>query len=118
MMTARDKNKIKSTLSTEISKAYTNIEELVINAKQLGLNTTERSDKVGKWNLRKRIYELELKQACLRLIKLEYAFSVVNTDSFGVCSACSEEIPIERIVLEPEIPYCSNCLEMEEKETG
>lgn len=116
-MTTKDKNKIRKALSEEISKAYTNIEELVLNAKKLGISTFERKEKAGKWNLKKRIYEVELKSACSRLIKLEYAFSVVNTDSFGLCSACGEEIPIERILVEPEIPYCSKCLEMEEKET-
>jgi DnaK suppressor protein len=50
-----------------------------------------------------------LHQAEIRLGKLKFALHKVDTQEFGVCLECEEEILFERLMLLPESTHCVAC---------
>ena len=57
----------------------------------------------------KSVHEAALLQARDRLSKLEVAMTRVFDQNFGICSGCSQPIPVERLLLLPESTRCVNC---------
>jgi len=55
------------------------------------------------------ISEKTLDQAYKRQKRLEYALRKVDTQDYGLCSECEEEIAYKRLLLLPESPYCIAC---------
>jgi DnaK suppressor protein len=56
-----------------------------------------------------KIHEATLRSMKQRLILLNNSLKRIETDSFGVCSSCGEEIPIARILAIPHITTCVDC---------
>ncbi len=57
----------------------------------------------------KSVNEELLRKAEHRLVKLRDAQSKIGTKDFGLCKKCQKPIPLLRIMLIPESPYCVNC---------
>lgn len=57
----------------------------------------------------KSIAEAALREARDKLNKLRYALSHVGNPDFGKCARCGQQIPIGRIMIRPESPYCVHC---------
>jgi DnaK suppressor protein len=57
----------------------------------------------------KSVKEAALRQAEDRLNKLNYAYSKLDSPEFGKCKNCGVSIPLQRILLVPESPYCVKC---------
>jgi DnaK suppressor protein len=57
----------------------------------------------------KSVTEATLRQAKDKLSKLRHALSRVDEDDFGKCQRCGQVIPVMRVVLIPQSPYCVNC---------
>ncbi|MBT8284758.1 MAG: TraR/DksA family transcriptional regulator [Flavobacteriaceae bacterium] len=55
------------------------------------------------------VMEAALRKAEEQLKGLERNFSLLDTEDFGKCAKCTEQIPIERILLAPESSFCVNC---------
>jgi DnaK suppressor protein len=45
----------------------------------------------------------------LDLQRIEAALARIETDEFGYCLTCGEDIPIERLELDPATPTCVDC---------
>ena len=58
----------------------------------------------------KSVNEASLRQAEERLSKLKYAYGKVDSPEFGKCKNCGGSIPLQRILLVPESPYCVKCV--------
>ncbi len=58
----------------------------------------------------KSVNEASLRQAEDRLNKLKYAYGKVGSPEFGKCKNCGSDIPLRRILLVPESPYCVKCV--------
>jgi len=56
------------------------------------------------------ISEKTLKQDLLRQKKLYYSLKKIDSDDFGLCVECEEEIMFERLLLLPESTHCIDCL--------
>ena len=57
----------------------------------------------------KSINEAALVQSNKKLRKLEFALIKVDEEYFGLCGRCGNEIPLGRLMLMPESPFCVNC---------
>ena len=57
----------------------------------------------------KSINEASLRQAVLKLSKLNLVLSKLNDDDFGICLKCKQPIPVGRILIRPESLLCVNC---------
>lgn len=55
------------------------------------------------------ISERTLQEALLRQKRLQYSLHKINTDDYGLCEECEEEIVYERLLLLPEARLCIAC---------
>lgn len=57
----------------------------------------------------KSVTESALRQAKDKLSKLKHALNRVDEPDFGLCKRCGKPIPVMRVVLMPQSPYCVRC---------
>lgn len=57
----------------------------------------------------KSVSEAALRQAKDKLSKLRHALARIGEPGFGTCSRCGQAIPVMRVALMPESPYCVRC---------
>lgn len=57
----------------------------------------------------KSITDAAIRNATIKLSKLKIALEKVGHADFGLCYRCKEPIPLKRILIKPEIPYCVKC---------
>ena len=57
----------------------------------------------------KSVAEAGLREAQKELTGLEYMSNNIDKSDFGVCKKCNEKIPIQRMLIVPQSPYCVNC---------
>jgi DnaK suppressor protein len=55
------------------------------------------------------VAEAGLRQAQDKLSKLKFALSKIDTDEFGLCRKCNNEIPLMRLMLMPQSLFCVHC---------
>ncbi len=55
------------------------------------------------------ISQASLENASTRFSRLENALKRLDTDDFGICSMCEEDIPFKRLLLIPESTRCVGC---------
>ncbi len=55
------------------------------------------------------ISEAALENASARLARLENTLKRLDTDDYGICSMCDEDIPFKRLMLVPESTRCVSC---------
>jgi len=55
------------------------------------------------------VVEATLRQAEAKLEGLKTALAKAGSPDFGICAKCKKEIPVRRILIRPESPYCVNC---------
>ena len=104
-----DIEEIRVKIRNEISKTehvITDYEELTKPVSpDAAIGRVSRMDAIQN----KSIAEAALRQARDKLNKLKYALSNVDKPDFGLCARCGQAIPIGRIILKPESPYCVRC---------
>lgn len=57
----------------------------------------------------KSINEAVLEKAKTRLKKIEFVLRKIDSEEFGICSICEEEIPYGRLQIMPESTICIEC---------
>lgn len=57
----------------------------------------------------KSVNEAALRQARNRLAKLEHALAKVDSEEFGICVRCKQEIGSARLLFIPETTTCVKC---------
>lgn len=57
----------------------------------------------------KSVAEAGLREAQKELTGLEYMNNNIDKPDFGLCKKCNAKIPIQRMLLVPQSPYCINC---------
>ena len=55
------------------------------------------------------IFEASLRNNRERLKLLENSLKGLNEKDFGICRSCYQSIPIERLMVRPEIKKCADC---------
>lgn len=57
----------------------------------------------------KSVIEAALRQAKIKLEKLEFAFTKIDDKDFGLCIRCHKPIPAGRILIMPQSRTCVKC---------
>ena len=57
----------------------------------------------------KTIFDASLRNNRERLSKLENALKSLKDKDFGICRKCYQSIPMERLLVRPEIKTCASC---------
>lgn len=109
LMNAQEKLK----LADEIKKRLINVEEQIIELKELckpiepdcAIGRVSRMDAINN----KSINDIALKKKLLQFDGLKAALENIDDENFGKCLVCGSEIPMERILIMPESRKCVNC---------
>lgn len=108
-MTADQKQQLKQAIEKKIVESQQAIFDLKEATKPMGLDSSigriSRMDYINN----KAVNEAELHKAEANLVALNRWLSIYNTDQFGKCTRCGQEININRLLLIPASTKCINC---------
>jgi len=100
---------IESRINAEIESTRETIEKFRELTKPIApddsIGRVSRMDAINN----KGVNDSSLQKAELKLKNLEIAVTKINEPDFGKCRRCSNQIPIGRILLLPQITICVNC---------
>ncbi len=104
-----DKIEVKQLIESQIAKT----EKKVKAYEEMSLPITP-DDAIGRISRmdainNKSVTEAALRQAKDKLSKLRHAMNRLDEADFGNCQRCGNPIPIMRVVLMPQSPYCVRC---------
>ena len=96
-------------LDREILKTRDKIEEYKLSSGPIAPD-----DAIGRVSRMDAINNRAIVQAAQRtaeekLTKLIYMKDNIDNPSFGDCAQCGNKIPVGRLILKPESPYCVRC---------
>lgn len=104
-----EKDNIKELIIDEIKKTEELIVEYIEMTKPIEPDSAygriSRMDAI----INKSVVENSLRQSEKKLNSLKSALLKVDSPNFGKCKNCGIEIPLQRILIIPESPYCVNC---------
>ncbi len=110
-MEFEDRKKFELMIQEEIQKTIVLISSLEDITKPISPdNSIGRLSRMEAIN-EKSINEENLRQNKIRLQQLQAALRRVESEDFGYCKECEEEIPLKRMELLPESIYCVSCQE-------
>lgn len=109
-MTNSEKAKLKEIISSRIEETKEEIIELQELVKPIPLDASigrvSRMDAINN----KTINESSLREKQQQLKKLERAKDNTESDTFGNCTKCGEEIPFGRLEYMPHTTRCVKCV--------
>ncbi len=109
-MTQQEKIEIKKIIEKEIQSLTQEVEKIQEQLKPIkkdcSLDSIDHKILKQDQNITIQRYEVAKK----RLNRLKAAYLNVDTDEYGVCKECEEDINIERLKLIPESQYCVVCM--------
>ena len=104
-----DKQEIRTLIEQEIEKNNAKIAEYDEMSSPVSpddaIGRVSRMDAINN----KSVTESALRQAKDKLSKLRHALNRIDDEQFGLCQRCGKAIPVMRVVLMPQSPYCVNC---------
>lgn len=104
-----DKVALKAFIEQEITKTqalvaeYRELSQPI--APDAAIGRISRMDAINN----KTISEAALRAAENKLHALEHSLGQLDSPDFGICKKCGQPIPVGRIVIKPESPYCVRC---------
>jgi len=108
-MKQADKTTLKDKMLSDINKLKANIVALKELTKPIApensIGRVSRMDAINN----KSVNEAALRQAELKMNKLQLALKKLDTKNFGICSACKGSIPLPRLMYMPESSHCVAC---------
>lgn len=108
-MTEEERKLIKEMIAKRIIKVerkVANYEEMTQPIKpENSIGRLSRLDAINN----KSVVEAALRRAKENLSALKAAVENIEDEKFGLCKGCGNAIPMGRIVLKPENPYCVSC---------
>ena len=109
-MRETDKKKLKKIILSRIEETREEITELQELVKPIPLDASigrvSRMDAINN----KTINESSLREKQQQLKKLERAVENAESESFGICTKCGNEIPFGRLEYMPHTTRCVNCV--------
>ncbi len=104
-----DKEFIRKSINDEISST----ENLIMEYKEItkpispdcAIGRVSRMDAINN----KSVAEASLRQSENKLKSLHRVLSQLDTDEFGICLKCKQQIPLGRILIRPQSLLCVNC---------
>ena len=111
-MNSTEKKELERNMKLKLEKFSKEIEMLRELTKPIAPDTAigriSRMDAINN----KSVNEAALRKKEAQLKGLNYAFSNLNSPTFGKCIRCGKDIPIGRIMLMPESKKCVICAGM------
>lgn len=108
-MDASKRAEIRTLILEQIGKLNQEILELQELTKPIPPeNAIGRVSRMDALNNRS-VNEAALRQSEVKRKKLNIALDHLDDERFGLCGACGQEIPIGRLMLMPESPFCVPC---------
>jgi len=108
-MTGAEKEELRQAMLQKMERLKEDILDLEELTKPIAPeNAIGRVSRMDAINNRS-VNEAALRQARVKLAKLENAISKIDEPDFGKCSRCGQPIPIKRILFMPESTRCVNC---------
>ena len=109
-MTTQEKKILKNIMTQEIDALTLELQniEKSLNPIKKDCSLDSIDHKMLKQDQNVNIQRFE--EAKKRLNRLKYALLRVDTEEYGVCKECEEDIAIERLKLIPESQYCVSCI--------
>jgi len=108
-MTSKQKLQIKNKIKKDLENLENEIYNLQIKitpiTKDCSLDNINRKDMLQEQHIFKKIID----DAQIRKNKLQKALKRVDSEKYGVCQECEEDIAIGRLMLLPESIYCVSC---------
>lgn len=112
-MDDKQKEELKKIILQTQTQIHHEIEELELKtmpiAPDCSLGRLTRLDAMQE----KSINEAILEKTKIRLKKIKYVLSKIDSEDYGLCSICEEEIPYGRLCIVPESTICVNCANLE-----
>lgn len=109
-MTNEEKQKLIDIITSRIEETKKEIDELKELVKPIPLDASigrvSRMDAINN----KTINESSLREKQQQIKKLERALENSESDKFGICTKCGEEIPFGRLEYMPHTTRCVNCV--------
>ncbi|MCH2449895.1 MAG: TraR/DksA C4-type zinc finger protein [Gracilimonas sp.] len=109
-MTDTEKKKLINIITLRIEEAKEEIEELKELVKPIPLDASigriSRMDAINN----KTINESSLREKKQELKKLERALENSESEKFGICTKCGDEIPFGRLEYMPHTTRCVKCV--------
>ena len=108
-MTKEERQKIEELIKQKIEKlkikiaGYEDMSAPVTPENSIG--RISRMDAINN----KSVFEASLRKAKTELGALQKALFVIDSDDFGICKSCKNEIQWQRILIKPDSPYCIHC---------
>lgn len=100
---------VKEKILEEIKKTEQNLMDYKAMAQPISpddaIGRISRMDAINN----KSITDNAIRNATVKLSKLKIALEKVDHADFGLCYRCKEPIPIQRILIKPESPFCVKC---------
>ena len=104
-----DKEQIRVQITDEIDKTDNLIQEYKELTKPISpdcaIGRVSRMDAINN----KSVAEASLRQAENKLNSLHRVLSQIDTNEFGICLKCKQQIPLGRILIRPQSLLCVNC---------
>ena len=109
-MTTQEKKILKNIMTQEIDVLTLELQNIEKSLKPIKKDCSLDSidHKMLKQDQNVNIQRFE--EAKKRLNRLKYALLRVDTEEYGVCKECEEDIALERLKLIPESQYCVSCM--------
>jgi DnaK suppressor protein len=97
-----------------LAELYSTIQEL--NSNESGKPVELDQSKVGRLSRMDALQQQAMaaglrERLLLRKRRLEAALARVDTNSFGTCCKCSEDVALARLLADPGAPFCAICQE-------
>jgi len=114
-MTKEEKEEIKKIIELQINSLQTEIHNIQNKLKPIKKDCSldNIDHKILKQDQDIAIKRFEI--AKKRLNSLQACYSQVDSEVYGICQECEEEIDIQRLKLIPQSQYCVACLNELEK---
>ena len=108
-MNRQERNKAKDSIVKSIEETQKDILTLKELTKPISpenaIGRVSRMDAINN----KSVNEAALREALIKLVKLETVFSQLNRTDFGICINCKKNIPFGRLMIRPESQLCIDC---------
>ncbi|MDZ7650927.1 MAG: TraR/DksA C4-type zinc finger protein [Cytophagales bacterium] len=108
-MSPEQKEMLKVAIEKKIEESEQSVKDLREATKPMGLDSSigriSRMDYINN----KAVNEAELQKAENNLVALRRWLSIYDTEQFGKCTRCGQEININRLLLIPSSTRCINC---------
>ncbi len=108
-MDAQEKQTVKGAIEQKIQELEERLKSLIESTKPMGLdNAVGRISRMDYIN-NKTIDEANIRSSEIKLKALKRWLEIYDTDKFGRCARCGNEINVQRLLFLPESTRCIHC---------